>query len=1155
MNLALRWRASWMLITALTLTLTVLPPTPSARAAVAKAPTGLSPSATSVSGAPTLAWTPSTGALGYTVEISRDLDFSPVIASTTTVNRRWVPTAQLPRGELFWRVRADNGSGAGPWAQASFVHGADGGPALASPSDGFVFTQPDDPAVLTWSPTPGARAYEVQVSSASSDFPTDSRTTTTRATNSAYLITAPQINQPYYWRVRAELGSDVYSDWSETRTYSVSDLDKPELVAPTDSGDTSIQDMVLDWRPVPGASSYDVRLSTDINFSEVTHQANGVTGTRYSPPTTLDNDQYYWQVRPIDTFGQAAPWETVDTWNFRRHWPEQPGLTYPADGAVVGDPFFFQWTPSQKASRYVVQTSTNSSFDTISGTCTSVHNTIVPAPTVNTCMPAAAGTYYWRVTAYDDPKGVLSEPLQSEVRSFSYLPEMVDLDSATPTDGATVTVPTLRWQQVPGAAKYQVYISRVSDGAQIVAGAQTYTTTYTPRTALAVGTTYRWWVRTVTGGGRSGATLVPSAQSTFTVAAQPTATSPTPEGTAPANGTHVQRFPALTWTPVPNATHYRIYLRDANSIAAPVALPDTFSYPAGDDTSINFLLPATYEWHVEAFNGSASLGEGAPRTFVVDSLAPVTGQRVAMSGTASQSAATSCTDVVPQRCTGVRQSPVLRWDPVDHAGSYKVVLSRDNQFTNIFATYFADTNAYIPIAALPESQAEDAYYWIVLPCKHSTQSACRGLSAATHAFSKLSNPVELLSPADDPDPSNTHPIANEITFTWRDYLATNFDPANPASKRDEAGQNGGVEARTYRIQVSTTPNFSGTTWQDDVDQTTYTEYSNAYPEGVLYWRVRAIDHTGTLLPWSETRTVYKKSPPPAPSSPVGGAVVSPGTPLRWVPQNYADGYEVEIYRDGDSTFQPVNRVAVATTQQAAWAPPTPLPVRTLPYTWRIRRIDVSGFKGPWSSDSTKAPNASFRVRSVAPTLVTPATGAYVPAASAVFSWAAVDDAERYRFERRRAGDPAVVESVPTIALSWAPTARLADGSYEWRVVAINNQGYDIRGSAWRSVKVDSTRPTVTAKSPTGRVYRTTSFNVRFSERVTNVTTTTFRINRVGYPTPLSATVTLSSTGRSATINPAANLLVGKSYYVKLSTDIKDPAGNRLVATQWKVTAK
>lgn len=1151
----LRSRALWLVTTTLALCATALPVTPVAQAVVPKPPTALSPNATTVSGAPTLAWNRSSGATGYTVQVSKASDFGTIVTSATTVNSRWVPTTQLPQGELFWRVRGDNASGPGGWATASFTHSALGGPALTSPVSGFEFSQPDDPAVLTWSPTAGARAYEVQISSASADFPADTRTTTTRTTNSAFLITSPQINQTYYWHVRSELASDVFSNWSEIRTYTVSDLTKPVLTSPTNSGNTSIQDMVLDWQPVPGARAYDVRLSTDINFSDIVHSASNVTGTRYSPPTTLDNDQYFWQVRPIDTFGQAAPWETVDTWTFRRHWPEQPGLTYPADGAVVGDPFFFQWTPAQKASRYVVQISTNSSFDTIAGTCTSIHNTIVPAPTVNNCMPGAAGTYYWRVIAYDDPKGVISEPIQAQVRSFSYLPQMVNLATATPADGATVTVPTLKWAQVPGAARYEVYINRVSDGAAIVGGASTYSNTYTPRTALATGVEYRWYVRTITGGGRYGPSLVPSAQNRFTLAAQPAASASSPEPTGPADGIHVQRFPFLTWTPVVNATYYRVYLKPTNAISAPVPLAPTFAYPAGDDAENTYLLPGTYEWHVEAFSNAGSLGEGSLRTFTVDNLPAVTGQRVAMSGTASQSAGTSCTDVLPNRCTNVRQAPVLRWDPVTDAGAYKVVLSRDNQFTNIFATYFADTNAYIPTSGLPESQAEDAYYWIVLPCKYGTQSACRNLTAATTAFSKLSNPIELTSPANDPDPTNTHPIANEITFSWRDYLATNFDAANGSDKRDEVGQNGGVEANYYRIQVSTTPNFSGTTWQDDVDQTTYTEYSNTYPEGVLYWRVRAIDYNANLLPWSETRTVYKKSPAPVPASPLNGATIAPGTPLRWNPQNFAAGYEIEVYRDNDTTFQPVNRVAVATTPQAAWAPGTPLEARTQPYTWRIRRIDVSGYKGPWSSDVSNPPNASFRVRAQAPTLITPASGAYVTGTGSFFSWQAVDDAERYRYERRKAGDPAVLESVPTVALAHAPQYLIADGSYEWRVVAINNQGVDIRGSAWRPFKVDSTRPVVSAKSPTGTVTRTTSFNVRFSERVTNVTSTSFRVFRAGYPTPLSAKVTLSSTGRYATINPSSNLLVGKYYYVKLTAGIKDPGGNRLVPFQWKVKAK
>ena len=64
------------------------------------------------------------------------------------------------------------------------------------------------------------------------------------------------------------------------------------LTSPAD--DAVIQDVVLDWEPLPGAQYYELQVSTDDNFSESTviddrTGRDKVLGTRYSPPITYDN--------------------------------------------------------------------------------------------------------------------------------------------------------------------------------------------------------------------------------------------------------------------------------------------------------------------------------------------------------------------------------------------------------------------------------------------------------------------------------------------------------------------------------------------------------------------------------------------------------------------------------------------------------------------------------------------------------------------------------------------------------------------------------------------------------------------------------------------------------------------------------------------------
>ncbi len=273
---------------------------------------------------------------------------------------------------------------------------------------------------------------------------------------SSYVVPDPVVATEYYWRVRASLGTGVVTNWSTVRGYTVGGLEKPVLESPADSSATNIVDVVLDWEPVMGAKTYNLQISTDQNFNTVDHTRVGVMGTRYSPPTTLNNDQYYWRVSPVDSAGNTLDWQDVDVWQFRRHWPSQPALEWPQHNATVGDPFFYQWTPVRNASSYRLEVSTAADFsdNSMYDTCTTVNTAYTPRIGTD-CFPQALGTYYWRVIALDSPHSpaVVSDAISAEVRRFTYSPGVVELTA--PANGASVEVPTLHWQPMPSAVGVQ----------------------------------------------------------------------------------------------------------------------------------------------------------------------------------------------------------------------------------------------------------------------------------------------------------------------------------------------------------------------------------------------------------------------------------------------------------------------------------------------------------------------------------------------------------------------------------------------------------------------------------------------------------------------------------------------------------------------------
>ena len=201
-----------------------------------------------------------------------------------------------------------------------------------------------------------------------------------------------------------------------------------------------------------------------------------VYGTRYSPPKTLDNDQYFWRIRATDAAGFQPDWSSRPVWRFKRAWPDQTTLARTRQNnadATSRDPFYFQWTPVKHASPYEVQLSSGDGFPTraVHVGCTTVHTTLVYGDGLGNCWPTAPGTYYWRVTAQDEFSSAgAASPTRSSapVGTFTYEPGAGHHDRSGQRahfaehlrpDVAASAAPVLTWDPVAGAEKYRVTIS------------------------------------------------------------------------------------------------------------------------------------------------------------------------------------------------------------------------------------------------------------------------------------------------------------------------------------------------------------------------------------------------------------------------------------------------------------------------------------------------------------------------------------------------------------------------------------------------------------------------------------------------------------------------------------------------------------------------
>ncbi len=148
--------------------------------------------------------------------------------------------------------------------------------------------------------------------------------------------------------------------------------------------------------------------------------------------------------------------------------------------------------------------------------------------------------HYWQV------RGVSSSGSKTDWRpAFSFTVSWGAMTGLSPTDGTTVTdtTPTLSWDEIEGAVKYEVQVAESESSLVGATAIEVTETEYTPSEALEIDTTYWWRVRAVDAEGQETAwsTVISVAVSENTSADLP---DPVTNSTATAGDGQV----ALSWS-------------------------------------------------------------------------------------------------------------------------------------------------------------------------------------------------------------------------------------------------------------------------------------------------------------------------------------------------------------------------------------------------------------------------------------------------------------------------------------------------------------------------------------------------------------------------------------------------------------------------------
>jgi len=144
------------------------------------------------------------------------------------------------------------------------------------------------------------------------------------------------------------------------------------------------------WRPLKGAASYDLEVSTETSFSEITYSVSLVD--TFATTTILTQTVHYWRVRGVNDIGEETEWSAIRS--FLLDGPEAPDLISPTNSAVIigVSPTTLGWNSSEYATLYEVNVSLSTSFASNDLEGTTAETSLITTALGN-------GIYSWRVRA------------------------------------------------------------------------------------------------------------------------------------------------------------------------------------------------------------------------------------------------------------------------------------------------------------------------------------------------------------------------------------------------------------------------------------------------------------------------------------------------------------------------------------------------------------------------------------------------------------------------------------------------------------------------------------------------------------------------------------------------------------------------------------
>jgi hypothetical protein len=966
---------------------------------------------------PTLSWQPvpyaGTRYGGYyEIMIDDNNTFtSPEVTGTSTTvtftSGTALPTTSPADKIYYWRVRAHNELGAGPWSAArpfALDITPPGAPTLVAPANSAALTAARPTFSWTAVSSGGTTTYQILVDN--DPVFGSPRLNSTVATTSI-VAPLPLHQGANYWMVRAIDQAGNVGPYTSARGFTVNSQSAPAdnffLISTTAGVPT------FSWSSLAGAVDVRVQVSTSSTFSTLFRDVAvlpTLTSVAFSGGNALPWGVYYWRLAvnlgsglepspfsrkltvtppapPVPVQLTASGLFTQDTtptlaWN---------AVPYPYAGVDI---------------TYTVQLDNTSTFASPEFTGDTAATSITPG----SGLPD--GLYYWRVRAFNE-FGLLSAYSAPRTLTIDNVAPAAPVPVA-PASGAITTVrPAYSWSAVSsgGTTTYELEVDDNSGFSSPDVDVTVTTTSSLPAISLRQGTNY-WRVRAIDAAGNIGPWSV---LRSWTVNSQ----------TAPVDNfqlvTTTTGAPVFTWTALPGATELRVQVSTTNTFGT--LLRDVSVLPTATTLTLsgaNALPFGVYYWRLAVNPGTGLVASPLSRRLVVTPPLPA----APVLGTPNTGAFLN---------TG---TPTLNWTavPYPYAGvtlSYQYELATSAAFgATVIRT---GTVSGTSVSISPALVTNGVYYWRV---RAQNSFGAYGAFAAARSFTFDSvvppnpNVVAPGSVVSVPVVTTIRPtyswtaVVGGGTMSYRVQVDNNNTFASPEVNQvvvstsllspvslsagqyyqrvqavDGAGNVGGFSAvasffvnpmvspvdnfqlvttttgapvftwtalpgaTELRVQVSTTNTF-GTLLRDVSVLPTATTLTlsgaNALPFGVYYWRLAFNVGSGLIaVPNSAARRLTVTPPlPTAPVliSPLNAATLPTGVPLlAWnsIPYPYVGttiNYEIMV--DNNSIFASPERTFNTAAGSVQVLPGLPAGL----YYWRVRAVNNFGAAGPWSAVRT-----------------------------------------------------------------------------------------------------------------------------------------------------------------------------------------------------------